>query len=215
MAVRISKTSKLDGILSWSLQALDTCPGSKGDDGNLVPACSGCYATTGFYQMGDSKALRKYNRQDWERDEWVSEMVEALSRETHFRWFDSGDMFSLDLAWSIYYVMVLTPWVEHWLPTRMQKFQKFHEVLQAMRELPNVMVRFSSDDIDGSFVPGVHGSTIVPEDQPTPSGAVRCHAYEHGGKCNGCRACWSRDIPVIAYQAHGKKMSKVIRLAVA
>jgi hypothetical protein len=46
--IKLSKTSKLDGILSWSLQALDTCPGSKDSTGNLVPACQGCYATTGI-----------------------------------------------------------------------------------------------------------------------------------------------------------------------
>ena len=37
-------------------------------------------------------------------------------------------------------------------------------------------------------------------------------AYAHGGNCNGCRACWSKDIPLIAYPAHGQKMARVIKL---
>ena len=40
-AVKISVTSKLDGIRSWSLQALDTCPGSIESPGVLVDACKG------------------------------------------------------------------------------------------------------------------------------------------------------------------------------
>jgi hypothetical protein len=36
--LKLSITSKLDGIRSWSLQALDTCPGSVGDNGELVDA---------------------------------------------------------------------------------------------------------------------------------------------------------------------------------
>lgn len=212
--VRISETSKLDGILSWSLQALDTCPGSRGADGELVPACSGCYATAGNYSRPNVIEPRLFNREDWQRDGWVGDMVLALEREEYFRWFDSGDMYSVELAWAIYYVMVLTPWVDHWLPTRMYKFAKFREVLEAMAALPNVMVRFSSDEVDGTYVPGVHGSCIVPADMPTPEGAKRCHAYEHEGKCNGCRACWDKNVPVIVYQAHGVKMAKVIRLRV-
>lgn len=43
-------------------------------------------------------------------------------------------------------------------------------------------------------------------------GVEVCQAYEHGGKCNGCRKCWDKSVPVIGYVAHGRKMVKVIRL---
>ena len=95
--LKLSKTSKL-GTKSWSLQALDTCPGSKNPDGSLVPACSGCYATTGMYHFGAVKAVRLDNREDAKRSGWVADMVAALKKEKHFRWFDSGDMYSLELA---------------------------------------------------------------------------------------------------------------------
>ena len=215
MAVRISVTSKLDGIRSWSLQALDTCPGSRSADGGLVPACSGCYATTGNYRFANVKAPRLENREDWKRDDWVDDMVAALQNDRYFRWFDSGDMYALELAEKIFEVMYLTPWVQHWLPTRMHKFAKFERVLEKMEALPNVMVRRSSDDVDGTFTPGVHGSTIIPDADSLPEGAVRCEAYDRGGKCGGCRACWSKDVPVVAYVAHGQKMAKVIRLVAA
>ncbi len=217
MLMKLSVTSKLDGIKSWSLQALETCPGSIGADGELVDACKGCYATTGNYRLATVKAPREFNRGDWKRDAWVSDMVQTLQNERYFRWFDSGDMYDLRLAEKIYAVMQKTPWVSHWLPTRMAKFPKFHGILAKMQALPNVMVRFSADSVDGTFVPGVHGSTIVPAiasnlANDNVPGVEICQAYENAGKCNGCRKCWDKSVPVIGYVAHGKKMAKVIRL---
>ena len=74
--IKLSKTSKLDGILSWSLQALDTCPGSRSDDGGLVPACQGCYATTGNYRFANVKKPRLENREDWVRDDGNAQIVQ-------------------------------------------------------------------------------------------------------------------------------------------
>jgi hypothetical protein len=211
--VKISVTSKLDGIKSWSLQALETCPASKNADGSLVDACKGCYATTGNYNYPNVKAPRAHNREDWQRLEWVDDMVQALQDSRYFRWFDSGDMYTIGLAEKILEVMQRTPWVKHWLPTRMHKFPKFRGVLTEMQALENVMVRFSSDSVTGQFIDGLHGSVIVPTiDDVTPK-MQACNAYQHGGKCNGCRACWNKSVPLIAYPAHGVKMAKVIKIA--
>lgn len=210
--VKISVTSKLDGIKSWSLQALETCPASKNADGSLVDACKGCYATTGNYNYPNVKAPRAHNREDWQRLEWVDDMVQALQDSRYFRWFDSGDMYTIGLAEKILEVMQRTPWCKHWLPTRMHKFPKFRGVLTEMQALDNVMVRFSSDSVTGQFIKGLHGSVIVPTiDDVTPK-MQACEAYQHGGKCNGCRACWDKSVPLIAYPAHGVKMAKVIKI---
>ena len=210
--LKLSKTSKL-GTKSWSLQALDTCPGSKNPDGSLVPACSGCYATTGMYHFGAVKAVRADNKADWKRAEWVTDMVKALSKDKHFRWFDSGDMYSLELAEKMYQIMVNTPNTKHWLPTRMYKFAKFQDILSKMAALPNVMVRFSSDAVDGTYTKGVHGSTILPNATSADSNTFVCSAPDQGGKCLDCRACYDKSVPVVGYIAHGKKMAKVIRIA--
>ncbi len=211
MMVKISVTSKLDGIRSWSLQALDTCPGSIAAPGELVDACKGCYATTGNYRYPNVKAPREHNKTDWTRMEWVDDMVRELDSDRYFRWFDSGDMYTLALAEKILEVMIRTPWCKHWLPTRMHKFPKFQQVLQRMQALDNVSVRFSSDSVTGEYIPGLHGSVIVP-DASFKTPATLCRAYEHGGKCNKCRACWDKTVPVIAYPAHGQKMSKIIMM---
>lgn len=208
--INLSKTSKLDGILSWSLQALDTCPGSKDSNGELVPACSGCYATTGNYRFSNVKKPRLENREDWKRDEWVNEMVIKLDSSRYFRWFDSGDVYDLRLAEKILQVMERTQHCKHWLPTRMHKFAKFRDVIAKMQALPNVVVRFSSDSVSGGIIEGTTTSTIF--SNVLPANAFECKAYEHEGKCNGCRACYDKDVQVIAYKAHGVKMAKVIKI---
>lgn len=212
--LKISVTSKLDGIRSWSLQAIDTCPGSIASPGVLVDACKGCYATTGNYNYPNVKAPRIHNREDWQRIEWCDDMVRELENDRFFRWFDSGDAYNLALAEKILEVMQRTPWCKHWLPTRMYKFPKFRHVFDSMRALDNVSVRFSSDSIVGEYIDGLHGSVIGPsaDTYAERDGSALCQAYEHGGKCNGCRACWNKDIPLICYPAHGAKMQRVIRI---
>lgn len=214
MQNKLSKTSKLDNILSWSLQAVETCPGSVGAAGNLVPACSGCYATTGCYNFKGTKAVREGNKEAWQDAGWVDTMVKALQKAKYFRWFDSGDLYSLDLARKVLEVMRRTPGTRHWLPTRMAKFAKFQGVLAEMSALDNVKVRFSSDEVDGTYTAGVHGSCIVPTASDAAAGVFVCRAYENDGKCSGCRACYDKSVDVVAYVAHGRKMAKVIRLAV-
>ena len=209
---KLSKTSKL-GTKSWSLQAVETCPGARKDNGELVAACSGCYATTGCYVFPDTKAVRANNKEEWKKDSFVSDFIAALKKQTHFRWFDSGDMYALELAKKMYDIMVATPNTKHWLPTRMYKFKKFADILEKMQALPNVMVRPSSDDIDGSYIKGVHGSTILPNAEYADSNTFVCNAPKQGGKCLDCRACYNKDIPVIGYIAHGRKMAKVIKIA--
>ena len=211
MAIRLSKTSKLDGILSWSLQALETCPASI-ENGELVAACKGCYATTGNYNYPNVKEPRKENKEDWKRLEWVDEMVKALDSSRYFRWLDSGDLYSLALAEKVLEVMIRTPWVKHWLPTRMYKFPKFRQVFSQMQQLDNVSLRFSSDSVTGEFIQGLHGSVIIPTPEDIKENMSLCTAYSTEGKCNGCRKCYDKSVSVIAYPAHGKKMAKVIRL---
>ena len=210
--VKIYVTSNLSGIRSWSLQALDTCPGSIASPGELVDACKGCYATTGNYRFANVKAPREHNKNDWQRLDWCDDMVAELNKDLFFRWFDSGDMYALGLAEKILEVMKRTPWVKHWLPTRMHKFPKFALVLQQMAALPNVSVRFSSDSVIGDYTKGLHGSVIIPTPDDVKKGMTLCKAYSHEGKCSGCRACYDKSVKTIAYPAHGVSMHKVIRI---
>ena len=205
----LSRTSKL-GCYSWSLQALETCQGSIGKDGQLVEVCQGCYATQGFYHMPDAISLRKNNKDDWQTDDWVARMVKALSKQKKFRWFDSGDIYSVDLAWKIHEVCRLTPHVKHWLPTRMHKFDKYSHVLGALDSLPNVVVRLSADNVEEQIT-GTTTSMVIKTHEHR-RGVHVCPSSLQAGKCDTCTACWNKDVKVVAYVAHSRKMAKVFQI---
>lgn len=205
----LSRTSKL-GCFSWSLQALETCQGSIGKDGQLVEVCQGCYATQGFYHMPDAISLRKSNKEDWQTDDWVERMVKALSKQKKFRWFDSGDIYSVDLAWKIYDVCRATPHVKHWLPTRMHKFEKYFNVLGALSCLPNVVVRLSADNVEEQ-IEGTTTSMVIKKHEHR-RGVHVCPSSLQEGKCGTCMACWDKDVKVVAYVAHSRKMARVIQI---
>ena len=198
---------------SWSTEALITCPGSikskvKGVI-ELVDACKGCYATTGMYNMPNVKAPRIHNKEDWKRKDWEDDMVSALKDDELFRWFDSGDCYDLRLAKKIKRVIKRTPRTKHWFPTRQHKFPKFLDILREIANLPNAVVRLSSDSVNGGIIEGQNTSTIY--SNKLPKGSTMCGAYTRDGKCGDCRACWDKTVKVVAYPAHGKKMAKVIR----
>jgi hypothetical protein len=66
--------------------------------------------------------------------------------------------------------------------------------------------------VQGQLVDGVTTSTIFSDESQLPTNATICRAYEHEGKCNGCRACYNKEVPLIAYKSHGVKMAKVIKI---
>ena len=209
--IKLSKTSKMP-CTSWSLQAIETCPGSADGNGGLVDACKSCYANQGAYLWTPVKNVRNSNKEDWKRDDFVSDFVSALKKVKYHRWFDSGDLYSLELAEKIYQIMVQTPWVSHWIPSRSAKFKKFENVINRMKALPNVSFRFSSDSVMGEYVKGIHGSTIISDNSQITENMFVCGAYTRGGKCGDCRACWDKNVSLVAYPAHGNSVKKVIML---
>lgn len=205
-----SKVGKLDGIRSWSLQAIDTCPAAKTASGELVDACKGCYATTGQYNFPNVRKPRADNRIAWQQPDWVDIMVSAIEKESHFRFFDSGDGYKRELWDKIYEIAVRCPNTKIWVPTRMYKFSGFRSIIDKLNSLPNVIVRFSSDSILGEYTKGLHGSVIFPEGFKDPY-VYQCPATLNHGKCDGCRECWNKEQEIIGYKQHGKKMNKVYR----
>jgi hypothetical protein len=193
---------------SWSLPAWNSCPAAKDKDGKPVPACNYCYALTGAYRFPATIASRAHNMEDWKKDGWIAAMVKAIGKAGFFRWFDSGDVYSPILASKILSVITATPNTKHWLPTRMWKVSEVHTILIQISELPNAVVRYSSDSIHGSrVVLGCNSTIIQGADDFTPEkGKALCRAYTRKGKCKDCRACWSKDIETVYYALHGNKV---------
>ena len=206
--LKLSKASKMP-CPSWSLEAIETCAGSRDDNGDLVPTCADCYATKGMYRFPVVIAARQHNKEDWKRDEWVDDMVKALDGQPYFRWFDSGDVYSIKLLRKIFQVIEDTPDTRHWLPTRMYKFKKFRDMLNEISQYENVVVRWS---IDGGhkelFVDHNPNTSIVLEDAfdrneiDDTNQLTICRSKDNKGKCGDCRACWNHDVKTIVYLHH-------------
>ena len=205
---KLSNTTKMPGK-SWSLNAWETCPGARKDDGTPVDACSTCYALTGAYQFPVVIAAREHNRQDWQNSDWESEMIKLVKKQTWFRWFDSGDIYSPALAQKIYNVMLATPETNHWLPTRSYKVPEIYDWTQSMSILNNVTVRYSSDSKIGERLDFGNNSTIIQykDEFVNEKGVSLCRAAERGGSCGSCRACWSDRVDTIVYPFHGKAVA--------
>lgn len=180
--------------------------------GEAVDACSICYARGGRYHMNAVKAPRFHNMKDWKRGEWVSDMVDFLKGKKYFRWFDSGDIYTYELAAKIFQVCIQTPWCEHWVPTRSYKIGKIKRVLEALNTLSNVCCRYSSDSIVGNLIgTDAPESTIIQYAEDARDGYSVCEAYTRGGKCGECRDCWDKKIKVIAYPSHGQSAKKAYK----
>jgi len=219
--IKLSNTAKLDGISSFSFEAGKTCKGSIDPLTNKVcDACKGCYAKAGHYHYKVVKTPRQINLAESKKDEWTTAMIAELDNHRYFRWFDSGDMYSVEFAEKLLEVIKATPWVRHWLPTRTWTLPEFNGVLEELNKLPQVTVRYSSGSIKGETVKAKNGSTVIGIDHinKLEEGITVCGAYKKGKQktpsCNGCRKCWDKNISQVAYIAHGQKGTKMAREAI-
>jgi hypothetical protein len=199
----LSDTSKMPGK-SWGIAAARCKTGAKlaKIEGSI---CSSCYAMKGSYTMYPAVALAHGKRiaaYEADRGEWVSAMVKLVGSESYFRWFDSGDVQSVDMLRAILDVVEATPGTKHWIASREVGFAR--DVLRERAMPANVVLRLSAAFPDSDHVPGkaITGTvSMVFTDKPQ-EGAHVCPAPKQGGQCGDCRACWSSAVPAITYHIH-------------
>lgn len=218
--ILFSSPSKMP-CFTWSTLARVHCPGSRSRDEltgmmQLVAACKVCYAAAGHYRHESTKLVREFNAQEWEHSDFVDGFVAKLFGHMFFRWFDSGDLHSVQLAEKIYQIMLLSPKTLFWLPTRSWKLPKFKNVIDRMQKLANCVVRFSSDSITGKLAPTDNPQSIIYGniDELTAVNGFQCKAYNGKNsdpQCGTCRACWSKDVPIVGYAGHGTSFAKAYK----
>ena len=125
----------------------------------------------------------------------------AHDNASHFRWHDSGDLFSYEYLELIVRVAALTPQVRHWLPT--QERAKIKRHIREHGPLPeNLTVRISSPRVDVHPMPkgdDLQASSVA-IDGKGPGNT--CPAYTRGGICGPCRACWDSSVNLVTYPVH-------------
>ena len=154
--------------------------------------CSGCYALKGRYRFPNVKEALARRLAGLTHPEWIPAMVVLIDNTPWFRWHDSGDLQGVQHLKNIFEVCKLTPETSHWLPTREAKFLPLNT-----DSIPkNLIIRLSGHKIDkpaAGFWPWT--STVVTVEKS-------CPAAEQDNQCKDCRACWTRDVPNIAYGKH-------------
>lgn len=196
----LSKTSKMPGY-SYSISAHRCNIGSKLVN---VPGsvCHSCYALKGRYLFPNVREKLEQRYMLSKDSCWhlyMVELIRIMDTCGYFRWFDSGDLQSLQMLKQIVYVARELPEIRFWLPTRERKIVR--EYLSKHGEFPsNLVVRVSDHMIDDptplTWHPTVSGVTTN-EDDPH-----LCPAHSQGNQCLDCRRCWDAGVSRVNYLKH-------------
>lgn len=202
MVGSLSDTSKMPGK-SWGINANLCRTGAKlaKVEGSI---CSTCYANKGMYTLFKQVKVSQNTRLELfeaDRAAWVGAMVKLVASESFFRWFDSGDLQSVEMLDSIVKVARATPGTRHWLATRERGIVKAW--LAAGNEWPsNLVCRISATYFDETPANKLTPWSSMAH-KGTPSAAAHnCPAPMQGGNCGDCRACWSPSVSLVTYHAH-------------
>jgi len=140
------------------------------------------------------------------------------------RWFDSGDLQSVEMLRAIVLCAQRTPHINHWLPTREAKIVKEYRK-QFGQEPSNLVIRVSATMIGDKPIKG-HENTSTVHRKGEAIYGKECLAYRTNkdakviakevfeamtrlekkeqdfGHCGDCRACWSKEVENISYPLH-------------
>ena len=161
--------------------------------------CSDCYALKGRYAFANVQQAQERRFQSLTHPQWVSAISWTINKRKcdYFRWHDSGDVQGMWHLINLVEVANLCPNTSFWLPTRENAL--ISQYLSTMGAFPkNFVVRMSGAMIDGyAPIKFFNTSTVV-----TKSSDATCPAYQQGGKCGPCRACWDSGVRNVAYPRH-------------
>ena len=209
----LAETSKMP-CPSWSIPARECRTGGKLVDveGSV---CASCYALKGNYvRFRKTVEPAQYRRLELSEGEgWVDAMVVLIRNNAYFRWFDSGDLQSVEMLERIVQIVRRTPRTTHWLPTREYGMVKKFIDRHGREAIPsNLTIRLSALFVDRPPVlpaslrehPQIKTSTVYSPRTPVPVAFRVCPAYsgEQQGRCDDCRACWDTSVDTVAYKAH-------------
>lgn len=169
--------------------------------------CQSCYALRGFFRQARVQNAY-YRRLDHFSDSlWITAMVKLIywqvaeTGEPYFRWFDSGDLQSVEMLRKIVEVAAATPEVQHWLPTR--EYRIVAAYLRQSRLPSNLVVRVSAPLVDGPAPQQLGLPTSTVHSSPGTHSGLACNAYDvKPANCGDCRACWNPDVANVSYPLH-------------
>ena len=196
MLIRLGKTSKMKGF-SFGTDARECITGSKlrKVEGSV---CSKCYALKGNFNFSSVRKGKATNLKHLNAPYFVDVMSYQLKDLKFFRWFDSGDLPSIEALEKIVQIAKNTPNTKHWLPTREVKM--VNEYLANNTFPRNLVVRVSSPMIDEPPIKGFRNTSTV-HAKKHPFGFA-CPSRKQDNQCLDCTACWDKRVRNISYEQH-------------
>lgn len=172
--------------------------------------CSKCYARRIQKIRPNVDKGWKANLDKWNTavatgtvDLWIKAIAFQITRyntDDYHRWFDSGDLQSVEMLDAIAKVAKITPNIKHWLPTREVSFVL--KYLKDNGDFPaNLVVRVSSPMVNGHSLTAFKHTSTVHDKSNTPEG-FGCEAHTRGNACGPCKACWNPRVKNVSYPKH-------------
>lgn len=197
----LGKPSKMPAH-SYGISAFNCITGSKlaNVKGSV---CEGCYARKANYKYPSVMVAHAKRVANLGSTEWIQSMILMIdkTKDTHFRFHDSGDLQSVAHLLAIVAIANALPHVSFWLPTKEKGM--LSEFKRGGYDIPaNLTIRLSAAMVDSDKVnTSLTGNVSLVQDKVELQG-FHCKAPEQNGKCESCRACWDKSISTIVYFKH-------------
>ena len=165
--------------------------------------CNGCYSIKLQKLRPSVNKGYKKNLFKWQvsnTSNWIDAMVFQILRAKvkEHRWFDSGDLQSMEMLEAIIKVARKTPKVKHWLPTK--EYKIITKYLKTNTLPANLIVRVSAAMIDGKPSKAFRNTSTVHKNNKAIG--FECKARTRGNACGPCRACWDKKVENVSYPKH-------------
>lgn len=200
----VGNISKRNSKMPGTTYAIDAFACKTGSRLAKIPGtpCNQCYARRLQIIRPSVDKGWKNNLRLWEEadpEQWENAATFLILRyntDGYHRWFDSGDLQSVQMLTSICRVASRTPQIRHWLPTQEREILR-----QYSGEIPdNLIIRVSAARLDTTLSGWRHTSNVFTKDVG-PSG-YECKARTRSNQCGPCRACWDPKVSTISYPKH-------------
>lgn len=135
-----------ESIHTWSMPAVETCPGA-------TKACqSVCYARAGFYHMPDVKSGLAYRLAMSRRKSFVADMIGEIRRKgvMTLRIHAAGDFYSAGYTRRWAKIVAASPRTNFYFYTRSWRVEAIRPILEELASYKNVHGWFSTDRDTGS-----------------------------------------------------------------
>jgi len=173
--------------------------------------CNKCYAMKGNYNYPNVMKAQQRRYERLNHPMWVKAMTMLIyiKVKKRFRWFDSGDLESVQQLRNIVAVCDATPDVQHWLVTKEKRtVRKFLDDGGVIPD--NLVIQMSGYMVNGDKVKGFDDCQqithhLVHSDRDRAQGYI-CPVEDGKGfsSCeeSNCFACWDRSVNVVTSGLH-------------